>query len=906
LRNSEQVLISLCVIICALTLAVRCQATEYRLGPLILSEPLPNELGQNHKCVPRTEFFNTLQCSLKNSATSRAANISDVLVDASNGKLLFAFDKSYRSGGLAGIERSVLSETSDTLGGLAPKRFSVDNAVVAVWGEVKFEKISEDTDEYVEIKGRVEQQYGLLVDMMGDFKASKDASRPVYRVIGGDGLVVVLSENTPRHVVVQRFIVAAGTLSENNFKSQARQFLLRDQDTLADDYSRWPEIAFMIRRLALNTTTENANKVVDEVFGSASSRKYYSHIWAFLPTSVIKHLRDGTYMSFDVFGDKTEFPGIRDQIIAQLRASPREPFSEFLLYTLGRFDEAVHFNQHSPIHTVLTYAFAHSNLRQVLSTLFKRAAKPGDMKMLEISAKSYLEEIDPENIQFQSAGSILLYNNAKKVEEHNRELDDEQLKRKSENEINTQLAKKDFLNGHAEEHIETSKDPYRDNAPSLTQYANYFNEFPERYDSRPMARKFPDFILLTDSLLPQFEEVLKDQKSPHFDDAAYFLGWLEYHRGNVIEALNKFELAIALLPKVGSEPTADNDNLDYDDPALHQTSRILRLMSPEEALSLVKNSKILSSQPKLWYTVLDSLYHLHRHQLVIDGARRALREFGVTVENLPVTTDPTRITSAFTKLKLAGYPELEEIVYLYNASREADQLEAMLSNIEKVSPQAVAVAIKTIVTKYSLIRDSDLDNSSPRRGLKPQHKDLRQSIYLAQLSLDRLPKTPEFSQLRKWLHYKRITLLAQFSPLKVGAANAELEKEFPNSILLNDGMAEQVFAEAVVMGDMIKATATFNALRHKFPTGNAVDNAYSWMAIGWTCAGQPVKARKLNEEIIRLFPLTRHARYAHERLREPHACSDLQELYDWDYQAVSWRERNRIDLIQHALELHQL
>ena len=46
-----------------------------------------------------------------------------------------------------------ISEISNTLGGSAPKRFSIDAAVVAVWGDVKLEKIDPNADEYREIKG---------------------------------------------------------------------------------------------------------------------------------------------------------------------------------------------------------------------------------------------------------------------------------------------------------------------------------------------------------------------------------------------------------------------------------------------------------------------------------------------------------------------------------------------------------------------------------------------------------------------------------------------------------------------------------------------------------------------------------------------------------------------------------
>lgn len=71
----------------------------------------------------------------------------------------------------------------------------------------------------------------------------------------------------------------------------------------------------MIRRLALNTIPERANKVVDETFGTEVSKKYYSNVWAFLPTSVIKHLKIGTYRAVDVLDEKTEFPEIRGKII---------------------------------------------------------------------------------------------------------------------------------------------------------------------------------------------------------------------------------------------------------------------------------------------------------------------------------------------------------------------------------------------------------------------------------------------------------------------------------------------------------------------------------------------------------------------------------------------------------------
>jgi TolA-binding protein len=442
-----------------------------------------------------------------------------------------------------------------------------------------------------------------------------------------------------------------------------------------------------------------------------------------------------------------------------------------------------------------------------------------------------------------------------------------------------------------------------DGEPSLTQYMHYFNQLPERYGSRPLSQKIPEFVALTNHLLPAFEEVSNDRSSVHFDDAAYFLGWLAYHRGDTNGALNKFEIAIALLPKVGSTTPDENADFAYQDAAEHQSSRILRMLAPEDALNRVQNSKVFSSRPSLWYTALAQLYHSGKYQLVEDNARRALSNFGVTVENLPATTDSTRISEAFKRLRLAENEGLEDITYLYQASREAQRLEAILSNIAKQPLPSSEAEIRRIVVKYSMTRDPD-ERARRQPGPKALHRDLRQSLQLAQRALDLLPQNARFQKLREWLHYKRITVLAQFDPTKVADANAAFQAEFPASRLLDDAMAEQVFAEAVIQGDMAKATATFNTLRQKYPATNAVDNAYSWMAIGWTCVGQPAEAREIDQEIVRRFALTRHAGFARKRLRDPQACADLEELYNWDYRAMDWRERNRVDISHGVLRAH--
>ena len=165
-------------------------------------------------------------------------------------------------------------------------------------------------------------------------------------------------------------------------------------------------------------------------------------------------------MAADVFGEKTEFPEIRARIVAQLDAAPAEPFSEFLLYTLGRFSDAIKFNPRSPIHTVLVYASVHSTFRKVMANVFERIAKPGDRELLL------------EGIVYYS------YRDKSWKEKPYKEATTE--------ERNAALASRNFFNDHAYEHIPPSNDDYKDNEPSLTQYLNYFNQFPERHDSGPI------------------------------------------------------------------------------------------------------------------------------------------------------------------------------------------------------------------------------------------------------------------------------------------------------------------------------------------------------------------------------------------------------------------------------------
>jgi TolA-binding protein len=126
--------------------------------------------------------------------------------------------------------------------------------------------------------------------------------------------------------------------------------------------------------------------------------------------------------------------------------------------------------------------------------------------------------------------------------------------------------------------------------------------------------------------------------------------------------------------------------------------------------------------------------------------------------------------------------------------------------------------------------------------------------------------------LREWLHYRKVRILALYAPKTVPEATAAMEREYPKSQLMDDALAEQIYAQAVVLRDLNAAQTTFKKLIDNYPTGNAIDNAHTWMAIVFRCEGRVADAQNMNRRIINLFSRTRHARYARERMAKTDAC----------------------------------
>jgi len=403
---------------------------------------------------------------------------------------------------------------------------------------------------------------------------------------------------------------------------------------------------------------------------------------------------------------------------------------------------------------------------------------------------------------------------------------------------------------------------------------SFLNEHPDLYDNKPLATLVPTFADRSAAAKPHFEFVLQNKSSAHADDAAYMLGWLAWHEGKSNEALVYFSQAMTV------------GNGDYKIPgAVRRSARILERFSSDEQLPLIEANPTLGRQPGIAYIVARSLYREYKYALAIEAAQRALRLMDVASDRLPATTDAKRIEAAIRKIASKQFdeqyesPNLVELPYLIQSSRELSEYETYLNSIARESPENVSKRARAIIIKYSRLTNPEEQSARRLRGPELSHRDLRQAVHAIDATLKAAPSQPQYARLREWLHYRKIRILAVFAPAKVSQAFAAMEAELPSSQLLDDALVEQLYAEGIGMQDVESAKKTFQKLLEKYPRGNAVDNAYSWMGIIFRCTKRLQEARNINQEILRRFPLTRHARYARERMANPDGCG-LDEFSD--------------------------
>jgi len=397
------------------------------------------------------------------------------------------------------------------------------------------------------------------------------------------------------------------------------------------------------------------------------------------------------------------------------------------------------------------------------------------------------------------------------------------------------------------------------------------NWHPELYGDRLLGDVIPLFAERAARIRPYFEAVVKDKSSTLSDDAAYMLGWLAYHQGHAEEALN--DLSVAMVA----------GNKDYGRPAaMRQIVRILMHYTPLEQMRIVEANPTFVQQPAFWYVAARSAFRAFDYATAMQIGERGLMKLNLPIDRLPASTDPEKIADEVKKIvpppkdydpDVEGfdYTNAVEIPYIVEASREILRYEDYLKSATTDQPDKVEKRARDVIVKYSMLLDRPERQTSRAGSGVPIHKDLRQALHLIDVTLASLPRDAAHAKLREWLYYRRVRILVQFDPASVGMAVAAMQAEFPTGELVNNALAEEIFAEGVQLKHLAAAEQTFHKLLDEFPKGNAVDNGYTWMAIIYRCMGRAEQARKINAEIMHRFPASRHATLAAERMAHPEA-----------------------------------
>jgi tetratricopeptide (TPR) repeat protein len=405
--------------------------------------------------------------------------------------------------------------------------------------------------------------------------------------------------------------------------------------------------------------------------------------------------------------------------------------------------------------------------------------------------------------------------------------------------------------------VNSRKSKDADNPDGVVERLQYLRDNAGIYDDKRIGSFVPRFAERAALAKPDLESVMANKTAHHADDAAYFLGWLAFQADKSEEALPYLSQAVVI------------GNGDFQEAGLKLTVKIQQERSPAEQYRIVDSDPNFSKQPVLWYVAARSAYREYDYETVIKEVKRALQAMNVPIDRLPATTDPQRLGDAIKRFSSDLYDDLNfvELPYLLQASTEFLNYEMYLKSAATEHADVLTKRARALIVKYSMLLNPP---DQPAHPLPLAHKDLRQALHLIDVTLANVPKDAAYA-LREWLYYRKVRIAAVYAPKTVPDIVAAMQQEFPNSKLLDDVLAEQLYAQGVVMQDVHAAETTFRTLIQKYPNGNAVDNAYGWMAILYRCVGRNQDALAMNREILKRFPLTRHAKYARERMANPSA-----------------------------------
>ena len=178
---------------------------------------LDSSMSRDYKCGPSEQFdgFTWCQKTHRGSEWRGPFEATYSILHSKDGTVVYAnryqqpafFDAGETDREIQGYSRRFGGSPRITR---MPHRSRTSGAIMATWGKVELELLDRDS---VKLLGEGKSpKKGLLVDFLGNFARSAQEGLPIYRMIGGAGVVRVASFDQNGRGIVRLAVVDASTL----------------------------------------------------------------------------------------------------------------------------------------------------------------------------------------------------------------------------------------------------------------------------------------------------------------------------------------------------------------------------------------------------------------------------------------------------------------------------------------------------------------------------------------------------------------------------------------------------------------------------------------------------------------------------------------------------------------------
>ena len=292
------------------------------------------------------------------------------------------------------------------------------------------------------------------------------------------------------------------------------------------------------------------------------------------------------YSNYSVYGEKSQVPSTRQNLMRFLAEDPNDPFVFLAHFGLGDFNKAIAAAEKLQVQNgVLYYAAGHKVLAELLANTVPKLDKP-------VVDEARSEEITPADRKICPIGDP--------------------------------REKCFFFETYT---VHRRREPgdrlgeFLDRAPGT-----------DKAKIRQALEASPEQLRQVVNLMTRAASLSKAQ--PHGDDAEYFLGLISRYLGQRSDAIAHFGAALNF--------PGDVFHGDYVGSARHQLIEMMLEVPDSDRLTMVRNTKGLSTEPAAWYVLARDLYRRHDYQQTINMVEEGLEKIGVEAWRLPFTTEKSR------------------------------------------------------------------------------------------------------------------------------------------------------------------------------------------------------------------------------------------------------------------------